>query len=143
MNKRIETYNDLLEEKQRMETLFKAQKELVQMDLKLIRGEFSPALRAVKTVGKMFTREKDKSLLGIGSERLIDLVFQRFILNKAGWLARFIVPVLVKNVSSHVVAENKAGWMRKLRTWLGKKNYNGQTPPAPDPASTSATAKDN
>ena len=143
MSKRIETYKDLLEEKQRMEMLLKAQKELVQMDLKLIRGEFRPALRAVKTVGKMFTREKDKSIVGLGSERLIDFVFQRFILNKAGWLARFIVPILVKNVSSHVVAENKQNWMQKLRSWLGKRNHNGQTPPDPDPASTSASAKNN
>jgi hypothetical protein len=143
MSKQIVTYNDLLEEQQRMETLFRAQKELVQMDLKLLRGEFRPALRAVKTVGKMFTREKDKSILGLGSERLIDFVFQRFILNKAGWLARFIVPVLVKNVSSHEMAENKQGWMQKLRSWLGKRNHNGQTPPDPDPASTGTAAKNN
>jgi hypothetical protein len=142
MSKQIQTYQDLLEEKEKVERLMKAQKDLVRMDLQLLKGEMRPALRAVKTFGKMFTREKDKSIFGVGTERLVDFVFQRFVLNKAGWLAKLVVPVLVKNVSSHVVAENKHNWLHKLRTVLKKKDkHNGQTPPAPDPSATGTEAK--
>ena len=142
MSKSIKTYQDLLDEKEKVERLLKAQKELVQMDLQVLKGEMRPALRAVKTFGKMFTREKDKTIFGVGTERLVDFVFQRFILNKAGWIAKLVVPVLVKNVSSHVVAENKQHWIHKIRRFLKRKgNHNGQTPPGPDPAASSTEAK--
>ena len=141
MSKKIETYQDLLDEKAKMEGLMKAQKDLLRMDMMQLRGEFRPAIRAVRVVGKLFSREKDRSVIGVGTERLIDFVFQKFILNKAGWLARFVVPILVKNVSSHVVSEKRQGWVQKLKSWIGKKNHNGQTPPHPDPAATSQPPK--
>jgi hypothetical protein len=134
MNKKIETYQDLLDEKVQLETLVRAQKDLLMLDLQALKSELRPALRTVAVVGKMFTREKDHSLLGMGTETLIDLVFKKVVLNKAGWIARFIVPILAKNVSSHILAENKQGWLQKLRNWVGKKSHNGKTPPEPGPA---------
>lgn len=134
MSKKIQTYQDLLEEQDKMETLLKAQKELLRLDLQQLKSEMRPALGAVKTVGKLFTRDKDHSVLGLGTERLIDFVFQRFVLNRAGWLARFVVPILVKNLSSHVVAENRDNWMQKLRKLVGKKHHNGRDAAGTGPA---------
>lgn len=141
MSNKIKTYQDLLDEKRKLEGLMKAQKDLLHLDMQVLKTEFRPAIRVVKVMGKMFTREKDNSIVGVGAERLVDFVFQRFVLNKAGWVAKLIVPILAKNVSSHVVSENKQHWFQKLRSWIGKKGHNGQTPPDPNPAATGNQSK--
>jgi hypothetical protein len=53
---------------------------------------------------------------------VVDLVFKKMILGKAGWITRLTVPFLVKNFSSNKLAENKNTFLKKLRGWLGNKN---------------------
>jgi hypothetical protein len=135
MSKKIETYQDLLDEQAKLEKLLAAQQELLRVDFQALKDDFRPALNTVNTFSKLFTRRKDDTLLGAGTERVIDFVFNKFVLNKAGWLARFVIPILAKNVSSHIVADNRDNWLTRLRQFIGRKNSNGNTPPAADPAS--------
>lgn len=142
MSKRIQTYQDLEEEEQRLEGLLAAQQELIRIEFRALRDDFRPALTTVNTFSKLFTRRKDDTLLGAGTERMIDFVFNRFVLNKAGWLTRFVVPILAKNVSSHIVADNRHSLLGRLRGFLKrKKKQNGQSPPAADPASATKETK--
>ncbi len=139
MNKNIRTYEDLLREKEKLEGLYKAQKDLLQLDMKQLRVELQPALKTARLMGKLFSRDKDRSLVGVGAERLVDFLFQSLVLRKAGWITKLVVPLLAKNVTSHVIAEGKQNWLQKLRRWTGKKNYNGQTAPDPNPAAPGKT----
>jgi hypothetical protein len=47
---------------------------------------------------------------------------KNFILSRAGWLTRLVVPFFLKNYSSHFLAEQKDKWIEKLKNWLGHKN---------------------
>lgn len=127
MNKRIQTYEDLLREKQQLEVLLKAQKELIRYDWQDIKVGLKPVTNLLSLVG---TREKGMFLTA-GSNKLIDLVLKKVLLARSGWLTRLVIPFLVKNISSHVVVDREKSWMKKLFAWIGPKNRNGQAAPEP------------
>jgi len=123
MNKRIQTYDDLLKEKQQLEILLQAQKELIRYDIKDVKAGIQ---QSVSSAGKIFTRDTTNLLLTSGANRLIDIVVKHGILGRAGWVLRFLVPFALKNYSSHYIADHKNQWFRKLFSWIG--NRNGKTP---------------
>ena len=125
MTKQIKTYKDLLEEKERLENLFKAQKQIVREDFKQLETELHPVKSALATAGKFFTRDNHNLLLNASANTLIDIFIKRFLLSKTGWFTRLVVPFLVKNYSSHLISEKKGSLLRKLFAWVGKKNANG------------------
>lgn len=135
MSKRIQTYQDLLDEKQQMEVLLHAQKELVLADLREIKQELQPARDVLAFIGKATTRDRSNILLSLGSDKLIDFVVKKLLLAKAGWITRLVVPYLLKNYSSHVVSDNKDKIFKKVFSWLGlKKNMNGKATTTEKPA---------
>lgn len=121
----ITTYEDLLREKARLEALLQAQKELVRQDIEEIKEELTPVKSAIALVGKFATRDKSNLLLTTATEGVIDLVVKKLILARSGWITKLVVPFLMKNFSSHVVADNKDKWLSKLFAWVSKKNANG------------------
>jgi hypothetical protein len=127
MSKTFRTYQELIQEKQQLEALLQAQKQLLHSDIQDIRAEFAPAIAIVK---KITTKDKSSLLLNIGSDMLVNGVVKNLILGRAGWLARMIIPYFVKNYSSHMVADfvgdNKKKWFQKLTSWLGHKNGKDQ-----------------
>lgn len=122
MSNRIQTYEQLMQEKKRLQTLIEAQKELIRYDLKDLKHELQP-VGAVFTFLKSITSRSGKNgLLNYGVDVVVDLVFRKLILAKAGWITRLAVPFLVKNFSSNKLAENKNSFLKKLRSWLGNRN---------------------
>jgi len=64
-------------------------------------------------------------VLNAGANTVIDMVVKKLILSRAGWITRLVIPFLVKNYSSHVIADKKSTLLSKLFSWIGKKNANG------------------
>jgi len=126
MNKRIHSYNDLLKEKQQLETQLEVQKELVSQDLNQLTNDLQPALEVISFLGKITTRDKRNMLITGGVNQLIDLLLNKVILAKKGWVTRVVVPFFIKNYSSHLVAEHADEWMTKIFAWMNRKNSNGQ-----------------
>ena len=126
MTKPIRSYKELLEEKERLELLLSDQKKLLRQDIDEIKQEIAPVKKAISVASKFFTRDSSNILLTSASDTVIDMLVRRVVLSKAGWLARFLVPFLIKNFSSHILADNKNKLLRKLFSWIGKKNANGQ-----------------
>jgi hypothetical protein len=129
MTNKIQTYKDLLEEKERLKLLLSAQKEVLRQDVNQIKVELAPVRKAVSTVGKMFTKDKTSWALSTAADTVIDIFVRRMILSKAGWFTRIVVPFLMKNVSSHVIADNKDKILSKLSALTGlfsKKKNNGK-----------------
>jgi len=118
----ITTYNELVEEKKRLEELLKAQKQLLRADVEAIKAQLHPVKAAIDTLKKFTTRDRTNLLLTMGSDAVINLVVKNFLLKKTGWLTKLMVPLLVKNYASHVVNENKEKWFQKLFSWVGNKN---------------------
>lgn len=127
MTKRINTYQDLLDEKERLKSLLKAQKVIIHDDFREIKEELAPVRSVVSFAGKLVTRDTGGNIvLNMGANTIIDLVFKKLILGRAGWLTKTIVPFLLKNYSSHVISDNKDSIFKKFFSWIGKKNANGK-----------------
>lgn len=121
MTKPIRTYEDLMEEKEKLKQLLAAQKELVRQDFNEIKEELAPVRSAISTVGKFATRDNRNFLLTTATDTAIELLIRRVVLAKAGWFTKLFVPFLMKNFSSHVIADNKDKILSKLSSWFGLK----------------------
>ncbi len=118
MMKRINTYKDLQQRKQQLQELLAAQKELLRQDVLDIKKELQPFSHAVSFVGKMATRDRSNPALAEGANVLIDVVVKKWLLSRSGWLARLALPFFAKNISSHVIADNKEEWLQKITDWF-------------------------
>ena len=107
MSKPIRSYNELLAEKQRMELLLAAQKELLRYDLQELKAELKPAINAVTLLGKLTTADGSNPLINGFSNAAIDLLVKKGLLARAGWMTRLLVPILLKNYSSHFISRHK------------------------------------
>lgn len=120
MNRTIRTYNDLLQEKQRLNALLKAQKELVRQDVQSIRQELVPVQKAIEWVGRLTTRDRNNILLTGASDFLVDVIVKKGLLARASWITRIAIPFIAKNLSSHLLAGYKDVLLAKLASWLSK-----------------------
>ncbi len=104
---KIRTYNDLLQEEQRLQEILRGQENLIRQDLVSFKENLEPVKKVYDKVHKLFTRDNRVPVFNIGLEMGIDILLRRFVLAKAGWFAKTFVPYLVKNYSSHIIGEEK------------------------------------
>jgi hypothetical protein len=123
MSKKIKSYKELLEEKERLKSLLKFQREQVNADFQAIGQQLQPVKSAMSFAGKIFTRDESNLLVNLGAGAFIELVLKRLFLSNAGWFTRSIIPFFLKNYSSHF---GKKSIMKKLLSLVGKKNANGR-----------------
>jgi hypothetical protein len=126
MTRKINTYKDILVEKQRLTLLLDAQKDLLRQDMDEIRKEFEPLRSAISVVSKITTRDPGNWFINSVLNKVIDFVTKRIILSRAGWLTKLIVPFFLKNYSSHYMADHKDEIIDKLFAWVSRKNENGK-----------------
>ena len=122
MKRKIRSYEDLEKEEQLLEELLQAQKQLIQLDVQVLRNHLKPASMALQFFNKITTLDRSNLLLNEGANKVIDLVLNKFILARSGWITKFIVPIFMKNYSSHLIADNKANIVEKLFSLFGRKN---------------------
>jgi hypothetical protein len=125
MSKRFTSYDDLLKEEQQLEVLLQVQKQLIHYDVEEIKLKFQPVKETLEFLRKITSKDRSNLLLDIGSDIAINTVIKNFILSKAGWLTRLVIPFFLQNYSSHFIAEQKDKWFEKLKSWLGHKNGKG------------------
>jgi len=121
MSERIRTYEDLLAHKENLQQQLKVQKELIYYDIQEIKEELKPVSEAVKKISHFFVPSEDHSWLVKGTNTIIDMLLRNIFLRRSGWMVKAVVPFLVHNISSHLVAHNKNGIMRKVLTWFLKR----------------------
>jgi len=122
MNKQIRSYHELTSERRRLEILLQVQKQAIYNDIEEIKERLEPVRSTFEFVKKMISRDKTSLLLNIGSDLAINSIVQKFILSKAGWVTKLVVPFFLKNYSSHVIAEQKDKWIEKLKSWITHRN---------------------
>ena len=121
MSKSIKTYEDLLQEEQRLQQQLKSQEILIRQDLLSMKSNIEPVKKAYDKIQKLFTRDNRVPFFNMGLEMGIDLVLRRFILARAGWFAKIFIPYLVKNYSSHIIGEEKRrALVKKIRDLFAK-----------------------
>ena len=117
----IKNYEDLEKEKQRLTALLKNHEEAIRVDMAGVRLGLKPVNTAVNFINKMATRDNTTPVMNFGLEMGIDLFVRRFILRRAGWFAKIVVPYLVKNYSSHIIGEEKReALLAKMRGFFNK-----------------------
>jgi len=104
---KIKTYDDLLQEEQRLQQVLKSQENLIRQDLVSMKENLEPIKKVYDQVHKVFTRDNRVPVFNVGLELGIDILLRRFILARAGWFAKTFVPYIVKNYSSHIIGEEK------------------------------------
>ena len=119
MTKRIATYKDLLEEQERLENLLTQKKLALTATAQSLKEEFKPAFSAVSFLGSLVKRDSTNPLLGTAANTIIDGVLRKVVLARAGWIARFIIPMLVKNMSSHYIADHEKDIFKKIFSFFG------------------------
>jgi hypothetical protein len=126
MTKRINSYNELLDEKARLQALLIVQKETLRQDISEIKQELAPVKTVISAIGKITTKDNTNWLLTTAADTAIDMVVRKIILSRAGWFTRIILPFFMKNLSSHLIADNKDKIVNKIFSWFGKEKSNGK-----------------
>jgi hypothetical protein len=122
MKRKIRSYEDLEKEEQLLEELLRTQKQLIQLDIQVLRNQLKPAGMALQFFNKITTVDKSNLLLNEGANKVIDLVMNKFVLARSGWITKFLIPIFLKNYSSHLIADNKANLVEKVFSLFGRKN---------------------
>lgn len=130
MKRKIRSYEDLEKEEQLLEELLQTQKQLIQLDIQVLRQRLKPAGMALQFFNKITTVDKSNLLLNEGANKAIDFVLNKFILARSGWITKFIVPYFLKNYSSHLIGDNKANIVGKIFSLFGRRNGKATTPAA-------------
>lgn len=131
---RIRTYEDLLQEEQRLKQQLKEQEIIIRQDIVNMKENFEPAKKVYDTVHKIFTRDNRVPLFNFGLEVGIDILVRRLILAKAGWFAKTLVPYLIKNYSSHIIGEEKRkALVKKIQEIINKIRPKKDKQPEPQP----------
>ena len=130
---KIRNYEDLLQEEQRLLSELKVREVEIRNNLAGVRQGLKPIGRVVNTFAKFTTRDKTGALSNFGLDFTIDLVVRRFLLAKAGWFTKILVPYLLKNYSSHIISDQqKAKLMEKINQLFAKLRPRPEPAPAED-----------
>ena len=122
MSQTIKTYKDLCEERARVRNLLEVQRLQIKEDWQDLKNEFLPVKKAFGVVGKMTHADKSNPLINVGLSVASDLFLKNFVLGKAGLLTRLAVPFVVKNFSSHMIAEKGGNFIGKvINLFKGKR----------------------
>ena len=122
MKRKIRSYEDLEREEQLLEELLQTQKQLIQLDIQVLKNQMKPASMALQFFNKITTVDKSNLFLNEGANKAIDFVLNKFVLARAGWITKFLVPIFLKNYSSHLIGDNKANIVEKVFSLFGRKN---------------------
>jgi len=122
MKRKIRSYEDLEREEKLLEELLLAQKELIQADIIQLKMQLRPATAALRFLSNITTADKHNPLLMQGANTAIDFILKKFILARAGWLTKALVPFFVKNYSSHYIEDHKQDIVQKIFSLFGNKN---------------------
>jgi len=113
MSKSIKTYEDLLQEEQRLMQQLKTQELIIKDDLVIWKEKIKPVTKMLTVLEKMVSRDRTGPLASFGIDFSIDLLLRKFILAKAGWFTKIFVPFLVKNYSSHIINEESRNKLKE------------------------------
>lgn len=130
MNK-IKTYEDLLQEEQRLLAQLKETEILIRNDIAGVKEGLKPIGNVVRTIGKFTTRDRTNAFANFGLDFSVDLLVRRFLLARAGWFTKILIPYLIKNYSSHIISEQqRAKLMEKINNFFSKLRPKPDVQPA-------------
>jgi len=116
----ITTYNDLLQEKQRLTLQLAEKKILVKAEFEEIKIKLKPITNIIDMVEKVTTKDSHNPLLNSAIGMGVNFLLKNVVLRNAGWVTKLVLPVLAKNYISHEVEEPN-NIFSKIGKFLKKK----------------------
>jgi hypothetical protein len=110
MNK-INNYEDLVLERQRLETLLAYHRSVIDGEVREIKQKLEPVANVVSFFSDAKEPTQNNKLLQAGTNLGIELFVRQKLLSKAGWLTKLVLPFILKKVSSRAI--EKVQSMRK------------------------------
>jgi hypothetical protein len=121
MNKRITSYQTLLEEQQRLHDLLHDHKLQIMEDIKELKEEIKPVMRVVSFLGKLaIPNVTTNSALNIGTGVALEWILKRLI-GSSNPLLRFVIPAIARNYSSHYLPK-AIPFLQKLKDKIFSRN---------------------
>jgi hypothetical protein len=106
MSKNITTHKEMMLEKQRLEALLHAQKELIELDLKGLKSELKPATNVISFVSSFKKKAASNPLLGIAVGLSTDILMRKLLLKRAGWAVKTVLPFVMRRVTTNLVSNS-------------------------------------
>jgi hypothetical protein len=121
----VTSFQELLEEKQKLQLLIQNQKNIIRHDLQELRIQFTkqikPAIDAGKFVRKITAaQESNKTLLSISAGFAID-VLTRKLLRNSNLLVRTLLPLVAKNFSNRFFSKKLTDGTANRRSALDRQ----------------------
>lgn len=107
MRPKIKTYEDLLQEEQRLTAQLASYKEVIREDITGLKASLNPVKRVVAGAKNLFTFDDNGPLLNFGLKFGTDVFLRKLLLGRAGWIAKVVVPYVIKNYASHLITEGQ------------------------------------
>jgi len=112
----IRTYEDLEAEEKRLQALLYSHKENIKDSFAAVKEGLNPFKQVLNTFKRLFSRDKSNPMMKVGVDFGVDVLVRRFLLAKAGWFTKIVVPFFVRNYSSYFINEyKKSKLLEKIR----------------------------
>lgn len=129
MNKAIKTYNDLLQEEQRLQAQLALHKTLIQQDMTDIKTgvkeKLNPLKKIRETVNHLFVNEgKNGPALNFMLNFVLDFIIRIFIPKRTSVWTKTIIPFITKNYVSHLITdEQRKSISLAINKYIGKADH--------------------
>jgi len=107
MNKQIRTFNELLEEKEKLHATLQLQKQAIHKNVATLKTEMKPVFTAFHFLKQITSRDKSNYLINAAVDYGTGLLTKTGILKKLSWPLRMVLPFLMKNASANYLAKKK------------------------------------
>jgi hypothetical protein len=116
----ITTYEDLLQEKQRLQQKLVLQKADFKHHTAVLKEKLNPVEKVAGIVKNLTTPDTRNPLVNTGLNLAIDVLLKGFYMSRIGWLPKLVVPFVLKNLSSNVVNKRGKSLVRTVKSLFSK-----------------------
>ncbi|HEY0041160.1 MAG TPA: hypothetical protein VGB71_10885 [Flavisolibacter sp.] len=122
MTQRIKSYEDLLNEEQRLTAQLATYKSMIKTDIASVKDGLNPIKKAKEKVKSLFTREdKNSPALNFTLNFVLDYIIRKIIPNRTGVFTKTVIPFIVKNYVSHLITdEQRQAISTKVNAFVAK-----------------------
>jgi hypothetical protein len=117
---KISTYDELLQEKQRLKLLLSEREMALRTEFEDIKTKLQPVNRVLEFTQKLMSKDTNNPLVNAGIDVGVNFLLKKVLLRNASWIAKFLAPIFVSNYLSHEVSEHP-NWLKKLIGFVRKK----------------------
>lgn len=104
---RFATYNDLLEEEQRLVMEVKRNKARITEDFNIVKAKLQPANQALSFMNKLAGAKGQPGFISHGVDIALDLLTKKYLFRRSNWLVTLAGSYLVRGLSQLFLSKAK------------------------------------